>query len=111
MQPLDNSTEGDTIYFGTDPVEVYRHINANHYASVASDILMPSDSTNSIQGGEAAAARDSRQWTYATGQPASAFYDDGKNRVYALGFPFECIKGQETRRRVMADIMNRIMRR
>ena len=115
MQPLDNSTEGDTIYFGTDPVEVYRHINANHYASVASDILMPSDSTNSIQGGiqggEAAAARDSRQWTYATGQPASAFYDDGKNRVYALGFPFECIKGQEARRRVMADIMNRIVRR
>lgn len=115
MQPLEDSTEGDTLCFGTDSIEVYRHINAHHYSSVASDILLPADSTNGSsspkEGSGDTVTRDHRQWTYTTGQPASAFYDDGKNRVYSLGFPFECIKNREARRHVMADIMNRIMKR
>lgn len=113
--PLDESTSGDTLCFATDSVEVFRHVNECHYASVSSDILLPAPSAlspapSAHMTSVEAAVNGPLAFRYADGQPASCFYNDGKKRIYTLGFPFECIKSQDTRRRVMTDIIKTILK-
>lgn len=73
---------------------VYRHVNGKHYASVASDILF---STDSLQ--------ENTHLKYASGAQASVSYDGDAYRVFALGFPFECVKDADSRNSLMRKIL------
>ena len=80
---------------------VYRHVNEEHYAAVAADIIEPAD-TLSPQ-------RNAPLVAYASGKPAAALHKENGNAVFALGFPFECIKHRDDRLFVMRKITEMLL--
>lgn len=105
--------ERDTLVFRTDSLSdmahcggidfsVYRHNNAEHYASFASDIIVPADATLALT--------QQPFMTYESGQPAAIAYMDKKNHVITMGFPFECIKESDKRKEVMKRIFARLLK-
>lgn len=75
-------------------IPVYRHVNDRHYASVDSDILFTADSLP-----------DRTSLSYASGATASVSYSGKGYRVFALGFPFECVKDAADRSLLMRKIL------
>lgn len=70
--------------------DVWRDINGTHYASTASDVLVPQ--------GDAFVAM-----AYADGSCAAV----GKQgQTFVMGFPFECIKDKTARNKIMKGILN-----
>ncbi|MCM1079177.1 MAG: xanthan lyase [Bacteroidales bacterium] len=87
--------ESSDIVSGTGLyMSVYRHVNDRHYASVASDILF---STDSLQ--------ENAHLAYASGAQASVSYNGESHRIFALGFPFECIKDAANRKLLMKRML------
>lgn len=72
--------------------EIHKTINPQHYASVSSDILSPTN------GAFATLA-------YADGSTAAVAFD---GRKFIMGFPFECIKTEKDRNSIMTAILKYI---
>lgn len=87
----------DVITSGDLSFSVYRHVNEDHYASVASDIVVPADHTLALL--------QQPLMTYNSGRPAAITFSDDKNRLVMMGFPFECIKEEGDRKAVMKKIL------
>lgn len=85
----------DMVYANGKAFPVYRHINGEHYASVASDILIPATE-------EKEAIRFA---TYHTGETAGLIVKNGGKNIVALGFPIECIKEEKDRTEIMRTII------
>lgn len=96
-QPFDTDSIADLVHANGLSVPAYRHVNGEHYASVVSDVIIPAD--------EQLAATQHPFVTYASGRSAAVTYKDKKNRVLAMGFPFECIKDADHRSSMMKQIM------
>lgn len=92
----------DLVHCGDMAMSVYRHVNGEHYASVASDVIVPADSI--------AAMSQTPLMTYATGRPAAVAYADGRNRCVTMGFPFECIKEPADRNALMQQILDHLIK-
>lgn len=88
----------DTVRCGDLSFEVYRHVNADHYASVSADIISFANSTDLL----------TRQpfMTYASGRSAAITHSDSRNRILTMGFPFECIKYADDRAALMQRILD-----
>ena len=97
---LPNEKTDSVTAFGRQ-MTVYRHVNEEHYASVASDIIAPADSLSPQRAAPLVA--------YASGASAAALCKDNGNAVFALGFPFECIKQRDDRLFVMRRIMEMLL--
>lgn len=91
----------DMIHCGSLAFSTYRHVNADHYASVASDIIIPSDSI--------AAQTQAPMMIYNSGRSAAVCYSDDKTRTITMGFPFECVKSPTDRNALMQRIMEFLM--
>lgn len=87
----------DMIHANGHDFSVYRHVNADHYASVASDIIVPNDSI--------LAMTQKPMMEYASGSSAAVAYKEGNSRTIAMGFPFECIKEPTDRNALMQEIL------
>ena len=46
---------------------------------------------------------------YADGQDAAVAYKQGRESVFVMGFPFECIKDRQKRLSVMQGILNYLL--
>lgn len=88
----------DMISCGDIAFSTYRHVNADHYASVASDIIIPADSTLALT--------QMPMMRYASGNSAAVAYSDDKLRSVTMGFPFECIKEPADRKALMQRIIS-----
>lgn len=84
-----NRTSSEALHgMGLD-FEVYRTINAKHYASTASDVLAP--------------VGDAFAVLAYSDDTAAAVARTGKS--FVMGFPFECIKQRSTRHSIMQAIL------
>ncbi|WP_172181226.1 golvesin C-terminal-like domain-containing protein [Palleniella intestinalis] len=92
--PFRKSEPMDIVSGNGMQMSVFRHVNDKHYASVASDILFSTDSLS-----------DQKYLAYASGSQASVTYDGDAYRVFALGFPFECVKDAANRNLLMKKIL------
>ncbi len=70
----------------------YHQMNEEHYAAVSADVISPI--------GKAFSAM-----CYADGQSAAVAYPGDDYRALTIGFPFECIKSEETRCSIMRGIL------
>lgn len=106
-------TDRDSLAFRTDSISdmvsceglafsVFRHVNADHYASVASDVIIPSDSL--------LAMTQPSFMQYASGRSAAVAYRDSKTRTVTLGFPFDCIKEPTDRNAIMRKILDFLLK-
>ena len=73
-------------------MDVWRAINEEHYAAVATDVL------NAVPGAYCA-------MQYADGTSAAVAYDGNDFKTFTMGFPVECIKDSAIRRSVIRGIM------
>jgi fibronectin type III domain protein len=76
--------------------DVYRTINEQHYGAYTPDNILPADGAFSVL-------------TYADGHTSAIAYKGTDNCVFALSFPFECIKDAPTRNRMMRGIIHYMM--
>ncbi len=74
--------------------DVYRILNEQHYAASHTDVLMPSN----VQAFPAMA--------YSNGTSAAVACKGSRYNTFVMGFPFECIKDDDTKARVMRGILN-----
>lgn len=77
--------------------DYYHDLNGDHYAAVHPESLQPI--------GDAITAM-----AYSNGMPAAVAYTSPAVRVFSMGFPFECIKDQATRRTIMSGIMDYLLK-
>lgn len=71
---------------------VYNQINEEHYAAQSMDILSPTSSAYcALQ--------------YEDGSSAAVAYKGSDYRTFTMGFPFECIKSEDTRNSIMKGIL------
>jgi hypothetical protein len=74
----------------------WNELNANHYAATSVDILQPvKPAFTAMQ--------------YADGQDAAIAYKQGCERLFVMGFPFECIKDRQKRFSIMQGILNYLL--
>lgn len=92
----------DMIHANGIDFSVYRHVNGDHYASVASDVIVPCDSTLMMT--------EKPMMEYASGKSAAIAYTDGQARTVAMGFPFECIKEPADRNALMQKILSYLLK-
>lgn len=72
--------------------DIWRSINEDHYAAVATDVLSPvSNAYCAMQ--------------YADGTSAAVAYDGNDCKTFVMGFPLECIKDANTRNAIARGIM------
>lgn len=88
---LRTDTLADLVTIAGRAVSVYRHVNAEHYAAVDADILLPADST-----------AQTPMATYRGGAPAAV----RTPRTVALGFPIECVKDPADRVALMRRLLD-----
>lgn len=93
MNPFGCDSIADTVCMNGKPIAVYRHVNEEHYASVASDILRHAGGNNTPF------------MTYASGTTAAVTHSGKDANIVAMGFPFECIKNADDRAMVMKEIL------
>ncbi len=68
-------------------------LNDRHYAATSADILQPvKPAFTAMQ--------------YANGEDAAIAYRQGREHVFVMGFPFECIKNEQKRSSIMQGILN-----
>ena len=72
---------------------IYRQPNAQHYAAIAPDALLPT--TN----------KAFTAFAYGGGQSAGVAYQGKTYRTLSMGFPFECIRDAEVRAKAMKAIL------
>lgn len=92
----------DLIHLGDLTFSVYRHVNEEHYASVASDIIAYPNATDALT--------HQSYMRYNSGSQAAIANAAGKSRTMTMGFPFECIKTAEQRHSVMKQLLLFLMR-
>lgn len=84
------STKGTINGLGMN-FDIYEELNATHYAATKTDILAPV--------GNAICAMQ-----YQNGASAAVGYKGNDYSVFTMGFPFECIKDEQTRESLMRGI-------
>ena len=95
IRPLTSDT--DSIARDSVVALLYKLPNAVHYAPTKVDVLTPLD-------GATTGYRYTGWWS------ASVAYVAGNRRSHIFGFPIECIKDSEDRRRIMAEAINMMMK-
>jgi len=95
IRPLANDT--DSIARDSVVALLYKSPNAIHYAPTKVDVLTPLD-------GATTGYRYTGWWS------ASVAYVAGNRRSHIFGFPLECIKDSEDRRRIMAEAIDMMMK-
>ena len=73
--------------------DVYRNLNEEHYGAYSPDIILPTGSAFSIM-------------KYADNSSAAVAYKGYDYRSVVMGFPFECIKANNDRRRIMHGLIS-----
>ena len=98
MQRLFNTQWGGTVRYTNSSgqglqrtFDITNYINAEHYATVQSDVLIPI--------GSAFVAMQ-----YSDRQPAAIAFNSGF-RTFLMGFPFECITNPSSRESIMQGIL------
>ena len=77
-------------------LDYWNELNPTHYAATSTDVLQPvKPAFTAMQ--------------YADGQDAAIAYRQGRERVFVMGFPFECIKDSQKRSSVMQGILNYLL--
>jgi hypothetical protein len=76
--------------------EIYKSLNDKHYAATHPEVLSP------VEGGICA-------MQYSDGTSAAVGYK-GKFSCFSMGFPFECIKGNNTKDKIMQRIINYLLK-
>ncbi|MBQ8655926.1 MAG: xanthan lyase [Prevotella sp.] len=71
----------------------YHRLNEHHYASTASDALIPLEPAFATM-------------TYADGRGAAIAYMGDDYRAITMGFPFECIQDRQKQRAIMQGLLN-----
>ena len=77
-------------------LDYWHELNANHYAATSVDILQPINPAFTAM-------------QYADGQDAAIAYKQGNERLFVMGFPFECIKERPKRHSIMKGILNYLL--
>ena len=95
IRPLTSDT--DSIARDSVVALLYKSPNAVHYAPTKLDVLTPLD-------GATTGYRYTGWWS------ASVAYVAGNRRSHIFGFPIECIKDSEDRRRIMAEAIDMMMK-
>ncbi|KDR53750.1 golvesin C-terminal-like domain-containing protein [Hoylesella loescheii] len=95
IRPLASDT--DSIARDSVVALLYKSPNAIHYAPTKVDVLTPLD-------GATTGYRYTGWWS------ASVAYVAGNRRSHIFGFPIECIKDSEDRRRIMAEAIDMMMK-
>ena len=98
------SVDGSTATITVEPLEkglgttleYWNQLNANHYAATSVDILQPVQPAFTAM-------------QYADGQDAAIAYKQGRESVFVMGFPFECIKERQKRVSIMQGILNYLL--
>lgn len=72
---------------------IYRQPNSHHYAAIAPDIICPNDK-NAFTA-----------FVYGGGQSSGVAYKGKSYRTLSMGFPFECIRDEQTRNKAMKAIL------
>ena len=72
--------------------QIYRTLNAKHYAATAPDVLRPT--------GSAICAMQ-----YSDGHDAGVAYSGNDYRTFTMGFPFECIRDRQKRNAIMQGLL------
>lgn len=72
---------------------IYRQPNAQHYASIAPDALVPTSN------------KAFTAFVYGGGQSAGVAYRGKNYRTLCMGFPFECIRDAKVRAEAMEAIL------
>lgn len=75
----------------------YRHINEDHYAANAPDVLQPVNNAFTAM-------------TYADGRSAAVASRTSAGRTFTMGFPLECIKETQTRKAIMRGILSFLLK-
>lgn len=78
-------------------MDVYRMLNDTHYASTASDVLLPTNGAYAAM-------------SYADGMPAAIAFENGRTRTFTMGFPFECITDDSKKALIMRGIVSFLIR-
>lgn len=92
-----NSDTQATISGLGQQFDIYRQPNEQHYAAHHTDILMPASSTTAQQPFPA--------MVYADGTSAAVAYQGQDYRTFVMGFPFECIRDDKMRNKLMYGIL------
>lgn len=71
----------------------WHRLNDKHYAATHPDILSPTESAICAM-------------QYSDGSPAAVAYQGNDYKCFTMGFPFECIKNDHDRTRIMQGILN-----
>ena len=95
IRPLTSDT--DSVARDSVVALLYKSPNAVHYAPTKVDVLTPLD-------GATTGYRYTGWWS------ASVAYVAGNRRSHIFGFPIECIKDSEDRRRIMAEAIDMMMK-
>ena len=78
-------------------LDYWNELNGTHYAATSTDILQPvKPAFTAMQ--------------YADGQDAAIAYGQGRERLFVMGFPFECIKERQKRMSIMQGILNYLLK-
>ena len=111
--PFSKGNISDLVTVGGKTVPVFRHVNENHYASVSSDVIMPTGNFITTEGNKDKNKHFEdtifeRIIAYHTGETAALSVSFNKKRFVALGFPFECIKEEKDRNMVMKFLLKKL---
>ena len=91
------STAGNTVQGLGTSMQYWNELNAEHFAATSADILQP-------VGGAFTAMQ------YADGFGAATAYKQGGQRLFVMGFPFECIRDDQKRGSIMRGILNYLLK-
>ena len=91
------STAGNTVQGLGTSMQYWNELNAEHFAATSADILQP-------VGGAFTAMQ------YADGFGAATAYKQGEQRLFVMGFPFECIRDDQKRGSIMRGILNYLLK-
>lgn len=75
-------------------MEIYHHLNEQHYAATSCDVLMPTDDGSFCA------------MLYPDGTSAAIAYQGKNYRTFVMGFPWECIKDGRKRTSIMKGLLN-----
>ena len=93
---INMSPTGDINGMGTT-MQYWKELNSEHYAATSADILQPVSPAFTVM-------------QYADGFTAATAYKQGNTRLLVMGFPFECIKGEQKRGSIMHGILNYLLK-
>ena len=89
------TTDGMVKGLGTE-MAYWKALNEEHYAATSADILQPVKPAYTAM-------------QYTDGYGAAVAYQ-GSSKLFVMGFPFECIKGEQKQATIMRGIMNFLLK-